>query len=409
MHPLPMRPLPIVASTMTNACGVGTGEVLGALQAGRSGLRRNDFEPATTLATWIGRVGAVDASCMPKAFAAYECRNNRVAQVALEQDGFMVAARGAAQRHGADRIGVFLGTTTGGILATELAYREITKRRGGADRQAPDGSDILSPELYRCRHSLFATTEFVRAYLGLRGPAATISTACSSSAKVFATAARSIAAGDCDAAIVGGVDSLAMSTLFGFHSLELLSRHPCRPCSMNRDGISIGEAAGFALLDPRGDGPVHFVGSGESSDAYHMSSPHPEGAGAARAMQAALREAEIAPGNIDYISLHGTASRPNDAAEDRAIFSVFGADTPVSSIKGWIGHTLGAAGIMGALIAELALREQWMPGTQNCDRVDPELACAVVLQSQPRRLRRVLCNAFGFGGTNCSLVLEAAR
>jgi 3-oxoacyl-[acyl-carrier-protein] synthase-1 len=386
---------------MTNACGVGTGEVLRALQAGASGLRRNDFEPAATLATWIGRVGAVEASSMPEAFAAYDCRNNRVARLALEQDGFFAAVRGAAQRHGADRIGVFLGTTTSGILATELAYHAIA-------RQEADGGAILSPELYRCRHSLFATTEFVRAYLALSGPAATISTACSSSAKVFATAARSIAAGDCDAAVVGGVDSLAMSTLYGFHSLELLSRHPCRPCSMDRDGISIGEGAGFALLDPKGDGPVRFAGSGESSDAYHMSSPHPEGAGAAHAMQSALRDAEIAPADIDYINLHGTASRPNDAAEDRAVSSVFGADTPVSSIKGWIGHTLGAAGIMGALIAELALREQWMPGTQNCDRVDPELACAVVLQSQPRRLRRVLCNAFGFGGTNCSLVLEAA-
>ncbi len=402
MRPLPMRPLPIVASTMTNACGVGTSEVLRALRAGRSGLRRNDFAPAATLATWIGRVGAVDASSMPEAFAAYDCRNNRLAQLAVEQDGFMAAIHRATQRHGAGRIGVFLGTTTSGILATELAYRAITRQESGTH-------DTLSPELYRCRHSLFATTEFVRAYLRLHGPAATISTACSSSAKVFATAARSIAAGDCDAAVVGGVDSLAMSTLFGFHSLELLSRNPCRPCSMNRDGISIGEAAGFALLDPKGEGSVRFAGSGESSDAYHMSSPHPDGAGAARAMQAALGDAEMAPADIDYISLHGTASRANDAAEDRAIFSVFGGATPVSSIKGWIGHTLGAAGIMGALIAELALREQWMPGTQNCDRVDPELACAVVLQSQPRRLRRALCNAFGFGGTNCSLVLEAAR
>jgi 3-oxoacyl-[acyl-carrier-protein] synthase-1 len=394
-----MHPLPIAASTMTNACGVGTTEVLRALRAGVSGLRRNDFEPAATLTTWIGRVDAVDASRMPEAFAAYDCRNNRLAQLALEQDGFVAAARGAAQRYGADRIGVFLGTTTSGILATELAYRAVA-------RQAAIGGGSLTPELYRCRHSLFATTEFVRAYLGLRGPAATISTACSSSAKVFAAASRAIAAGNCDAAVVGGVDSLAMSTLFGFHSLELLSRHPCRPCAMDRDGISIGEAAGFALLDPEAEAAVRVAGAGESSDAYHMSSPHPEGAGAASAMRSALGNANLAAGDIDYINLHGTASRPNDAAEDRAIFSVFGAATKVSSTKGWIGHTLGAAGIMGALIGEQALRQQWMPGTQNCERVDPSLACAVVLHSRPMRLRRVLCNAFGFGGTNCSLVLE---
>lgn len=393
-----MRPLPIAASTMTNACGVGTSDVLRAMRAGTSGLRRNDFEPAATLATWIGRVEAVDASPLPAEFAVYDCRNNRLAQLALEQDAFVAAVRGAARRHGAHRVGVFLGTTTSGILATELAYRAI------AEAAAKDG-DVLSPELYRCRHSLFATTEFVRAYLRLNGIAATISTACSSSAKVFATAARAIAAGDCDAAVVGGVDSLALSTLYGFHSLELLSRNPCRPCDGNRDGISIGEAAGFALLDPDVPSGVRVEGAGESSDAYHMSSPHPEGAGAARAMQSALRDAGVAAADIDYIQLHGTASRANDTAEDRAILSVFGANTPVSSSKGWIGHTLGAAGVMGALISELALRQQWMPGTQNCERVDPALACAVAIASQTRPMRRVLCNAFGFGGTNCSLVL----
>jgi 3-oxoacyl-[acyl-carrier-protein] synthase I len=394
-----MRPLPLAATTMTNACGVGTAEVLRAMQAGISGLRRNDFEPAAALATWIGRVDAVEASPLPAEFAAYDCRNNRLAQLALEQDGFIAAVRAAAQRYGADRIGVFLGTTTSGILATELAYRAIVRH------EVRDG-DILSPELYRCRHSLFATTEFVRAYLRLHGAAATVSTACSSSSKVFGVAARAIAAGDCDAAIVGGVDSLALSTLYGFHSLELLSRNPCQPCAADRDGISIGEAAGFALLDPLASAEVHLAGTGESSDAHHMSSPHPEGAGAARAMRAALANARLVPADIDYINLHGTASRPNDAAEDRAVFSVFGATTLVSSSKGCTGHTLGAAGIMGALVAELALRQQWMPGTQNCERVDPALACAVVLASRPARMRRVLTNAFGFGGTNCSLVLE---
>ena len=368
------------------------------MQAGVSGLRRNDFEPAAALDTWIGRVNAVDVSPLPSDFAAYDCRNNRLAHVALEQDGFVAAVRDAAQRHGAHRVGVFLGTTTSGILATELAYRAIVGARAHDD-------DVLSPELYRRRHSLFATTDFVRSYLRLYGTAATVSTACSSSAKVFAVAARAIAAGDCDAAVVGGVDSLALSTLYGFHSLELLSRSPCRPCDGNRDGISIGEAAGFALLDPDSASAVRLEGAGESSDAYHMSSPHPEGAGASRAMQSALGDAGLVADDIDYVNLHGTASRPNDAAEDRAVLSVFGAKTPVSSSKGWTGHTLGAAGIMGALVAELALRQQWMPGTQNCVDVDPTLGSAVVLASHPQHMRRALCNAFGFGGTNCSLVL----
>ena len=385
---------------MTNACGVGTRAVQHALQSGTSGLRRNDFAPAASIATWIGRVDAVDEWRMPEAFVAYDCRNNRLTHLALEQDGFVAAVRAAAVRHGADRVGVFLGTTTSGILSSELAYRALV--------QGEESGESLSPEHYRCRHSLFATTEFVRAYLGLRGPAATISTACSSSAKVFSVASRSIAAGDCDAAVVGGVDSLAMSTMFGFHSLELLSRERCRPCDVNRDGISIGEAAGFALLDPQADAAVCLIGAGESSDAFHMSSPHPDGAGAAAAMRAALTDAGLADGDIDYICLHGTASRPNDAAEDRAVAAVFGAATSASSTKGWTGHTLGAAGIMGALTSELALRIGWLPATLNCEHVDPAFNSAIVLQSRPMPLRRALCNAFGFGGTNCSLVLQTA-
>ncbi len=393
-----MRALPIAASTLTNACGVGMAAVRHAFLTGSSGLRRNDFKPAAALATWIGRVDALESLRLPAALAAYDCRNNRLAYLALEQDGFAAAVRAAVGRHGKDRVGVFIGTTTSGILATELAFRARA-------HAVADDHDPLSPESYRYQHSLFATTEFVRAVLGLTGPALTVSTACSSSAKVFASAARAIAAGDCNAAVVGGVDSLAMSTLFGFHSLELLSRNPCRPCAQDRDGISIGEGAGFALLDPQAESGVCVAGVGESSDAYHMSSPHPDGAGAARAMRDALRAAGVSADAIDYVSLHGTASRPNDAAEDHAVFGVFGGATPVSSTKGWTGHTLGAAGITGALVAELALRQQWLPGTLNCSVVDPLLDCAVVAQSRPQQLRRVMCNSFGFGGTNCSLVL----
>ncbi len=396
-----MHALPIAASTLTNACGVGTAGVLQALLAGRSGLRRNDFEPAAALATCIGRVDALECCAVPAALAAYDCRNSRLACLALEQDHFTAKVGAAARRYGKDRIGVFVGTTTSGILATELAFRSRAQGDQG-------GSEPLTPEFHRCKHSLFATTQFARALLGLTGPALTVSTACSSSAKVFGTAARSIAAGDCDAAVVGGVDSLAMSTLFGFHSLELLSHEPCRPCAEDRDGISIGEGAGFALLDPNAESEVSVAGVGESSDAYHMSSPHPEGAGAARAMRSALHAAAVPADAIDLVSLHGTASRPNDAAEARAVFAVFGGATPASSTKGWTGHTLGAAGITGVLLAELALRQQWIPGTLNCSVADPELACAVVLQSRPQRLRRAICNAFGFGGTNCSVVLAGA-
>jgi 3-oxoacyl-[acyl-carrier-protein] synthase-1 len=397
-----MRGLPLAASTLTNACGVGIGEVRAALRADRSGLRQNNFEPALGLDTWIGRVDGVESVVLPSKFAAYDCRNNRLAQLSLEQDGFIAAVASARERYGKDRIAVFLGTSTSGMLSTELALRGRTP--ASAEPPLP-----LSAELNRCQHSMYATTDFVRAYLGLAGHAMTISTACSSSAKVFAAAARAIDAGLCDAAVVGGVDSLALSTLFGFHSLELLSRQPCRPFAAERDGISIGEGAGFALLDPSGDGPVRLVGFGESADAFHMSRPHPEGAGAASAMRSALTGAHLTADAIDYINLHGTASHANDAAEDRAVMTVFGADTAASSTKGWTGHLLGAAGITEALISVLSLVDQWLPRTLNCVRVDTALQSNIQLESRAMPLRRVMSNSFGFGGSNCSLVFGLDR
>ena len=222
----------------------------------------------------------------------------------MAQDGFEAAVARARERHGAARIAVLLGTTTSGILETELAYRR------GAETER-----LLAARDYAATHSMFSLTEFVRARLGLEGPAATVSNACASSAKVFAQAQRLIEAGICDAAVVGGVDSLCLTTLYGFRSLELLSAEPCRPCDERRDGISIGEAGGFALLEsePGANGAVALLGYGESSDGYHMSSPHPEGAGALLAMSDALARAGARPGEVDYVNLHGTGLRPTTA------------------------------------------------------------------------------------------------
>lgn len=236
-----------------------------------------------------------------------------------------------------------------------------------------------------------------------------ISTACSSSAKAFATASRFIEAGFCDAAIVGGVDSLCLTTLYGFGALELMSSGPCRPCDEDRDGLTLGEAAGFALLEKAGraayPGAVALLGYGESCDGYHMSHPHPEGAGAIRAMQGALLRSGLNPGDIDYINLHGTATRANDSIEDKAVNSVFGSSIPCSSTKGWTGHTLGAAGITEAVIAAICLTRGFIPGTLNTTRVDSTLKSSVLLKNQEQPVRRVLSNIFGFGGNNCSLIL----
>lgn len=391
--------LTIVASTLTNACGVGWTAVRAALRKGNSALRPIDLEWAAPVSTWIGRVPDLERVNMPEGFARFDSRTSRLAHLCLEQDRFRESVAAAIARHGRERIGLFVGTTTSGILSTELAYRS----------QSDNASDSSRQRLDRSVHNMHAATAFVRSRLGLAGPTQTVSSACSSSAKVFAAAARFIGAGLCDAAVVGGVDSLAMSTLFGFRALDLVSATPCRPYDVDRDGISLGEAAGFALIEPWGDGPVRMLGCGESSDAWHMSSPHPEGAGAIVAMRAALASATVDSAAVDYVNLHGTASRANDIAEDCAIAAVFGTATPVSSTKGYTGHTLGAAGITEALITIMALDEQWLPGTVNCVTVDPALRANIVRESREQRLSVAMSNSFGFGGSNCVLLFGRAR
>ena len=396
-----MTPLLLSAYSATTCLGRGLGATFEALRSGGSGLAPCGFE-MVRLDTWIGEVAGVDQAALPPAFSEYECRNNRLALIGLEADGFAGRARGLIERCGRERVGVFLGTSTSGILQTELAFR----RRNATTGALPDDFN------YRTTHNSFSVSEFVRTYFGLDGPAVTISTACSSSAKVFAAAARQIACGTIDAALVGGVDSLCLTTLYGFSSLELTSPRPCRPYDAQRDGISVAEGAAFALLEPAprnpAEGSVLLLGYGESSDAYHMSSPHPEGLGARVAMEAALKSAGLEPRRIDYLNLHGTGTRSNDAAEGKAVAELFGRGVPCSSTKGATGHTLGAAGAVEAVICALALSRGLLPGSPNTERADPAIGIDYLLAPRPCRPRRVLSNSFGFGGSNCSLVFGVA-
>jgi 3-oxoacyl-[acyl-carrier-protein] synthase I len=397
----PVLPLQISSLTLTTCLGRGLDATRRALREGASGLARGTFEGAA-LDTCLGEVAGVEAVRVPAALADWNCRNNRLAELGLSQDGFADAVSAAAARAGAERIGVFLGTSTSGILQTELAYR----RRDPASGALPTDFD------YARTHNANSASAYVRARLGLRGPAWTVSTACSSSAKVFASAARLIGAGLIDAAVVGGVDSLCLTTLYGFNSLELLAHEPCRPWDRERSGLSIGEGAAFALLEPMpatpAAGALALLGVGESSDAHHMSAPHPEGLGARLAMAAALASAGLRPADIGYVNLHGTATPSNDAAEDLAVTAVVGTATPCSSTKGATGHTLGAAGAVEAAIAALALRHGFIPGGANTRERDPALRANYVLDSRDAPLRRALSNSFGFGGSNCSLVLGIA-
>jgi 3-oxoacyl-[acyl-carrier-protein] synthase I len=392
-----VQPISISRFSIVNSLGAGAEAVLRALRERRSGLAPCDFE-TVELDTYVGQVPRLEEVRIRAGLDAYDCRNNRLAQLCLEQDDFAGAVATARIRFGADRIGVFLGTSTSGLLATELAYRRRDTRTGA-----------LPPDYhYAETQNAFSLVEFARRWLELEGPACAVSSACSSTAKVFGKAARMIAAGVCDAAVVGGADSLCLTTLYGFHSLGLTSPRPCRPWDADRDGISVGEGAGFALLQraerPQA-GDMLLLGVGESSDAYHMSSPHPEGLGARLAMQRALDSAGLAPKDIDYINMHGTATKSNDASEDKAVFELFGSGTPCSSTKGATGHLLGAAGVTEAIIAMLAMRHGLLPGSANTRNLDPALKSGYLLENREVPAQRVLSNSFGFGGSNCSLVL----
>jgi len=396
-----LTPLALTSFTATSAIGRGLDATYASLRASRSALAPCAFE-TVDLGTCIGEVAGVDAVALPPGLEEFDCRNNRLAWLGLTQDDFAAAVEACAARHGRARIGVFLGTSTSGILETELAYR----RRDPASGALPAGFR------YRGAHNTFSLAAFVQQALRLAGPAVVISSACSSSAKAFASAQRAIEAGVIDAAVVGGVDSLCLTTLYGFHSLQLVSARPCRPFDVSRDGISIGEAAAFALLERRpasleGDG-ILLVGAGESSDAYHMSAPPPDGRGARAAMLRALAAAGLASGDIEYINFHGTGTPSNDEAEGRAVASVLGNEVPGSSTKGATGHTLGAAGALEAVICALALRYGLMPGGVNTTEVDRALPVSYLRENCRRPLSAVMSNSFGFGGSNCSLIFARA-
>lgn len=386
-----MTPLRITNYTYTTCLGAGRRANWDAIQAGRSGLKPCDFFQISDLDTWIGEVANLD-DALPARLQTFDCRNNRLAWLALQQDGFFSAAEAAIARYGAARVGVFMGTSTSGIHQTELAYLE--------------NQDPL-PDWYQygATHNVSSVATFIQQALGTRGPVMAISTACSSSAKVFASAQRAIAAGLCDAAIVGGVDSLCLTTLYGFHALQLVAPQKCQPFDRQRSGISIGEAGGFALLE-QGDVPgLYLLGYGESGDAYHMSSPHPEGEGAQLAMRSALRKAGLQAADIDYINLHGTGTQANDSAEAKAVQQLFGNSTCASSTKGWTGHTLGAAGIVEACIGLEAIVHGHLPENLHLHEADADMTIALLKAPVQQAVTRVLSNSFGFGGSNCSLIV----
>jgi len=337
-------------------------------------------------------VGQVTADLPDIDSPFYQCRNNQLLLAALSQ--IQTTVDSMIAKFGSDRIGVVLGTSTSGVRNTELALASAT----------------LPEQFHYKQQQMGAGADFLAAHLGLTAPAYTISTACSSSGKAFASARRLIKLGVCDAVIVGGADSLCRLTLNGFAALESLSTGYCKPFGRHRNGINIGEAASLFVLSKE-PAPVQLLGIGASSDAYHFSAPDPEGTAVITAMQQALNDAGKQPDEVDYLNLHGTATLLNDAMESKAVNALFGSRVAASSSKGMTGHTLGAAAALELAFCWLLLTDNadgaLIPNI-NDDELDNELPPLNLIQKGTtlgRSIQVCQSNSFAFGGNNISLVI----
>jgi 3-oxoacyl-[acyl-carrier-protein] synthase-1 len=373
---------------IVNALGSDAASVRSGLLAGSTaGMRSHTGlvpDRAVVVGTVMQELPPIEAAC-----SAYASRNNRLLRAAVEQIRPQIDR--ALARYGAERIGIVLGTSTSGIAEAERGFpAEYDYRQ----------QEISSP------------SEYLRRALGVAGPAWTVSTACTSSAKAFSSARRLLKAGLCDAVIVGGVDSLCRLTLNGFTALESVSKELCNPFSRNRDGINIGEGAAVFLLS-REAGPVCLLGIGESSDAYHISGPDPQGRGAESAMRQALADAGVAASAVDYLNLHGTATQQNDLMESHVVERVLGTSVPCSSTKPLVGHTLGAAGAIEIAFCWMLLTES-APVTLPPHVWDGEADAALgrlnlcTDDGTTHVCRIVASNSFAFGGNNVCVVLGRA-
>ena len=368
------------------------------LEATRRGLFAGDSSGMQVESGWlpnapacVGKV-AGELAPLPSPLAEWDCRNNRLLAAAAAQ--IRPAIDAALERHGARRVALVIGTSTSGIASGEDAM--AAKIRDGA----------FPREFSYKQQEIGGTAPLAARLLGVRGPAYTVSTACTSGAKALLAAKRLLELNLCDAAIAGGVDTLCRLTVGGFASLESTSPQRCNPLSRNRNGINIGEGAAL-FLRGRDAAPVALAGGGESSDAHHLSAPDPEGTGAEAAMRAALADAGATPADIGYVNLHATATRKNDEMESRVMARVFPAGTPVSGTKPLTGHALGAAGALEAAFCWLALTDGRLPPHVWDGEADPDLpALRVVAPGERLAKRMVMSNSFAFGGSNASLIFS---
>lgn len=382
---------------MVNALGGELDEIAKNLVAGHSpGMQLQETWLTSKKPLWLGQVFS-PLPVIPASLASHRSRNNQLLMAALQQ--IRPDVDRAIAQYGSSRVAVIMGTSTSGIAEGEDAV-QCSQRTG-----------TLPSEYHYQQQELGDPSQFLRKLLDLNGVAYTLSTACSSSARAIISGQRLIAAGLADVALVGGADSLCRMPINGFASLEALSEGRCTPFAADRDGINIGEGAAMILLT-REPAQVALLGVGESSDAWHMSAPHPQGEGAERAMVMALEQAGMTGDDLGYINLHGTATEQNDRVEGQVIQRLFGNKVPCSSTKHLTGHTLGAAGATEAALGWLILTRNLPlpPQDFSTSAVDASLA-EIGLVTQPQLLTKatILSNSFAFGGNNASILLGEPR
>jgi 3-oxoacyl-[acyl-carrier-protein] synthase-1 len=390
-----VSPIAVTGYATCNALGLTRSEVVDALYHGRSGLTKPPFDLAFDTVSGIVRTPLPE---LPSELTAWSTRPARMAAALLEQ--LNAPLQVARNRYAPHRIGVLLGTSTAGAEATEAAYRSFV-----------DTGSLPSDYDFRRQHTYGAILDVVRRLTGVSGPSWMVSTTCTSSAKPLASAMRLIKTNVIDAAVVGGIDTLCAMTLTGFNSLAALSNEVCRPFSSERKGINIGEGGSFLLVERAGSAGdnVHalIAGVGESSDAYHISAPHPEGLGAQTAMERALAQAGWNAQTVDHVNAHGTGTPLNDIAESKAISRVFGDEVPVVSTKGYTGHALGGAGAIEAVFSIIAIEEGFVPASLGCLPLDPKITINVRPERRTGTFKRVLSSSFAFGGNNVCVALRS--
>jgi 3-oxoacyl-[acyl-carrier-protein] synthase-1 len=388
MAPRAQEPLSIASYSLSCALGMTRDAVAKRLFEGESGLVPPPFTlPFTTLCGTLPEA----LPPLPATLARFEARQARLAYATLAP--LLPALQERVARYGRERVAVVLGSSNAGLDTTERSFGAYAKHG-----HAPDVAAL------RDQHAYSAVLALIEALTGIAGPMLFVSTACSSSGKAFASAARLLRSGLADAALVGGVDALCEMTVRGFRSLGVLAEGACRPFCRERSGINIGEGAALFVLERDGDSELQLLGYGEGADAHHMTAPHPQGEGAERVMRDALARAGLEPSQIDLVNAHGTATDQGDSSEALAIARVLGS-APVVSTKGYTGHALGAAGAIEAALCLLTLEHGVAPASLGSAPVDAALPIRVLEASARGAYRRVLSNSFAFGGSNVSLVL----